>query len=42
MPEALVQVMCVSSAQLLFETILVQVIGTVLCALWHLYTATVY
>jgi hypothetical protein len=41
MPEALVQVMYVSSAQLRFETVLVQVIGTVLCALWRLYTVTV-
>jgi len=41
MPEVLVQVMYISSAQLLFETVLVQVIGIVLCALWRLYTATV-
>jgi len=42
MPEAMVQVMCQSSAKLLFETFLIEVIGTVLCALWRLYTATVY
>jgi len=40
MPEALVQVVYISSAQLLFETVLVQVTGIVLCALWRLYTVT--
>jgi len=41
MPKAQIQVMCISSAQLLFETVLVQVIGILLCALWPLYMVTV-